>query len=222
MTGLLRRSHWGTINVMHTGIETPPYDDIQKYIQREGWHGFVTSTEEQLFASLQDACSRSSCALDDVNAVVMRLDLAQLSQSSQSVAVMLYALLNLRVKGLYHGIVMCAAVRPERSPPCGQVCCVRWPSLFTPCRPTPPYPITPHPITPHHTTRGTMAWALRELQLHQHAERQGVPRAAMDRDRRTIGANPAAAQVPHRARTRTHPCPFCYARKQDIPAFAFW
>ena len=27
---------------------------------------------------------------------------------------------------------------------------------------------------------GTMAWALRELQLHQQAERQGVPRATMD------------------------------------------
>ena len=27
---------------------------------------------------------------------------------------------------------------------------------------------------------GTMAWALRELQLHQQAERQGVPRAALN------------------------------------------
>ena len=27
---------------------------------------------------------------------------------------------------------------------------------------------------------GTMAWALRELQQHQHAERQGVPGAAMN------------------------------------------
>ena len=28
--------------------------------------------------------------------------------------------------------------------------------------------------------RGTMVWALRELQLHQQAERQGVPRAALN------------------------------------------
>ena len=28
--------------------------------------------------------------------------------------------------------------------------------------------------------RGTMAWVLRELQLHQHAQRQGVPRAALN------------------------------------------
>ena len=27
---------------------------------------------------------------------------------------------------------------------------------------------------------GTMAWALRQLQLHQQAERQGVPRAALN------------------------------------------
>ena len=35
--------------------------------------------------------------------------------------------------------------------------------------------------------RGTKVWAPRELQQHRQTERQGVPRAAMDRDRRTKG-----------------------------------
>ena len=32
-----------------------------------------------------------------------------------------------------------------------------------------------------------MVWALRELQLHQQAERQGVPRAALNQEHRPWG-----------------------------------
>ena len=70
---------------------------------------------------------------------------------------------------------------------------------------------------------GTMAWALRELQLHQQAQRQGVPRTALNYAHQTLGrTQPPHRRVTKRAHTHTHPCPFCYAHKQDIPAFAFW
>ena len=35
--------------------------------------------------------------------------------------------------------------------------------------------------------QGTMAWALQELKLHQQAERQWVPQAALDQRRQTSG-----------------------------------
>ena len=54
-----------------------------------------------------------------------------------------------------------------------------------------------------------MVRALRELPRHQQAERQGVPIAALNRDRPDTGANPAATQVrgthiKQRAHTHTH------------------
>ena len=48
----------------------------------------------------------------------------------------------------------------------------------------------------------------------------GSPQSGLEQRPPDKGKTPAAAQEPHRARTRTHP--FCYARKQDIPAIAFW
>ena len=52
------------------------------------------------------------------------------------------------------------------------------------------------------------------------------PQGGFELDLPHARASPIATQVhthtPHRARTRTRPCPFCNARKQDIPAIAFW
>ena len=63
-----------------------------------------------------------------------------------------------------------------------------------------------------------MVWALRELHQNRQAEWQG----GLEQRPPDEGTNPAAMQEPHRARTRTHPCPFCYSRKQDILAIALW
>ena len=72
---------------------------------------------------------------------------------------------------------------------------------------------------------GTVAWALRELQLHQQAERQGFPRAAAK-------AAACGESGPRRRRCKTHctqrtlghtALPACITRMgKTIPAIAIW
>ena len=51
-----------------------------------------------------------------------------------------------------------------------------------------------------------MVWALWELQLHRQVERQGVPRAATDRDQRTKGRTQPPRRC-HIERAHTHTLP---------------
>ena len=70
-----------------------------------------------------------------------------------------------------------------------------------------------------------MAWALQELQLHQLVERQGVPRATLNKGRHMWGQPTPPPQVRntrHTARVQTHSLTFCITRMQGIPAIAIW
>ena len=78
----------------------------------------MTRFRERLFEMMREKCSpqhshdsHDSHDCSDLNAVVVRLDFGMLREASQALAILLCALLDLRVKGLFHGVIMCAGIR---------------------------------------------------------------------------------------------------------------
>eukprot|EP00668_Euglena_longa_P030596 GGOE01038186.1.p1 GENE.GGOE01038186.1~~GGOE01038186.1.p1 ORF type:complete len:2315 (+),score=765.90 GGOE01038186.1:746-6946(+) len=122
VTALLRRSQWGAIDVkiLSTAFLQQKVRDIEatnghQRLADPSLYG--SGLREVLFSKLLDASCKEgeqqARGLEDLNAVVIRLDSNLLKQQSFHLSLLLAALLDLRVKSLFHGVIMCACVDAE-------------------------------------------------------------------------------------------------------------
>ena len=113
VTSLLKRSQWGAITV--TQLQMREDDDVlgQDFYSliMQGWRACMQLIRERLYSALLLMCGRQKCSLEDLNAVIVRVDFGKLREISQAVAVLLGAFLDLRRKNLFNGAILCAGIR---------------------------------------------------------------------------------------------------------------
>ena len=118
VTEMIRRSQFGAIDVQVLDV-----DFFQRKIAEiEAAAGpepptnpkaYEMGLREEVFARLTAAlCDKGaeSGAIDDLNAVVIRLDFTMLKAHSRQLALLIAALVDLRTKSLFYGAIMCACV----------------------------------------------------------------------------------------------------------------
>eukprot|EP00667_Euglena_gracilis_P000041 EG_transcript_41 len=121
VTGLLRRSQWGAIDIKtisgatifaqsgraeEEDSDTPSMSDPSEFREK------VFNT---LLESICKEGKQLARGLEDLNAIVIRLDFSMLKQWSYKLAYLLSTLLDLRVKSLFQGVIICACVDNELS-----------------------------------------------------------------------------------------------------------